>query len=293
MVEIRPSRAEDLKEQKALWKSAFGDDEAYIDLFYRTCVRQPEDVLILSEDGVLCSMAALLPLELVLPSGEKLTASYVYALATDPNARKQGYGRALLQYAEAYLRERSVDCITVVPAEAGLFKFFETVGFSECFATRKMELLECMAPPVPAKSSLEQVDAASYGALRERLLSGTFHTRYGETLLAFQEGASRLSGAGLYRISIDGREGCAAVEYADDSSLSVKELLISPTLTWGAVSLIKEALSADRYFVRTPALWNGLPGSYVQPFAMVKWLREDLRQLWGEEQNGYFGLGFD
>ena len=76
-------------------------------------------------------------------------------------------------------------------------------------------------------------------------------------------------------------------------SLAIKELLISPALLEGAVSLIKEKLPADRYFVRTPALWDGLPGSYIQPFAMVKWLREDLRQAWGEERSGYFGLGFD
>ena len=123
MVEIRPSRVEELEEQKSLWKAAFGDDEAYIDLFYRTCVN-PEDIIILAEGGTLRSMLALLPLEVELPGGERLSSSYVYALTTDPNARKQGYGRALLQYADACLRERKVDCITVVPAEAGLFKFF-------------------------------------------------------------------------------------------------------------------------------------------------------------------------
>ena len=292
MVEIRPSRAEELKEQKALWKVAFGDDEAYIDLFYNTCVK-PEDIIVLSEDGVLCSMLALLSLDLALPGGETLSSAYVYALSTDPHARKQGYGRALLQYVDPYLRERKVDCVTVVPAEASLFKYFETVGFGECFSNRKRELLESRISPAPARSSLEELDAAAYGALRERLLSGVFHTRYGEKLLAFQAGASRLSGAGLYRVVIDGREGCAAAEYTSDNSLAIKELLISPTLMEGAVALIRGKLRAHRYFVRTPALWDGLPGSYIQPFAMVKWLREDLRQAWGEERSGYFGLGFD
>ncbi|WP_294546942.1 GNAT family N-acetyltransferase [uncultured Pseudoflavonifractor sp.] len=292
MVEIRPSNAEELKDQKALWKAAFGDDEAYIDLFYRTCAK-PQDIMILTEDGVLRSMLALLPLELELPDGERLSSAYVYALATDPNARKQGHGRALLRYSELYLRERDVDCITVVPAEAGLFKFFETVDFTDCFSTRKLELLESMIPPAPAGSCLEAVGAAAYGGLRERLLAGTFHTQYGEALLAFQEGVSHLSGGGLYRVVIDGREGCAAVEYTGNSSLVIKELLVSPSLMENAVSLLKESLQADRYFIRTPALWDGLPGSYIQPFAMIKWLKEDLRQAWSEERAGYFGLGFD
>ena len=97
----------------------------------------------------------------------------------------------------------------------------------------------------------------------------------------------------IFEKSIEDREGCAAVEYTSDSSLAIKELLISPALLDGAVSLIKEHLQADRYFVRTPALWDGLQGSYIQPFAMVKWLREDLHLAWGEERSGYFGLGFD
>ena len=74
MVEIRPSRVEELEEQKSLWKVAFGDDEAYIDLFYRTCVN-PEDIIILAEDGTLRSMLALLPLEVELPSGERLSSA--------------------------------------------------------------------------------------------------------------------------------------------------------------------------------------------------------------------------
>ena len=141
------------------------------------------------------------------------------------------------------------------------------------------------------------LDEAEKGRVAQALHAladpGTFHARYSDKLLAFQEGISRLSGAGLYRIVIEDREGCAAVEYTGDSSLAIKELLISPALLDGAVALIKENLQADRYFVRTPALWDGLPGSYIQPFAMVKWLREDLRQAWGVERSGYFGLGFD
>ena len=167
-----------------------------------------------------------------------------------------------------------------------------TVAFLPC-GDSELELLESMIPPAPPHSTLTPVDASAYGELRERLLSGTFHARYGGKLLEFQAGASRLSGAGLYRLVIDGKEGCAAAEYTNGSSLAIKELLLPPSLMTGGVSLIKEALQADRYFVRTPTLWDGLPGSYIQPFAMVKWLREDLRQVWGEERSGYFGLGFD
>ena len=45
--------------------------------------------------------------------------------------------------------------------------------------------------------------------------------------------------------------------------------------------------------VRTPALWDGMKGSYLQPFGMIKWYSAEKRALWGEGTHGYMGLGFD
>lgn len=54
-----------------------------------------------------------------------------------------------------------------------------------------------------------------------------------------------------------------------------------------------ERLPADRYHVRTPAGWEGLPGSYNQAFGMVKWYDREKRALWERTAHGYMGLGFD
>ena len=48
-----------------------------------------------------------------------------------------------------------------------------------------------------------------------------------------------------------------------------------------------------RCYVRTPALWDGMKGSYLQPFGMIKWYSAEKRALWGEGTHGYMGLGFD
>ena len=56
------------------------------------------------------------------------------------------------------------------------------------------------------------------------------------------------------------------------------------------------ALATDpgaRCYVRTPALWDGMKGSYLQPFGMIKWYSAEKRALWGEGTHGYMGLGFD
>ena len=105
MVDIRPSRPGEIPAQKALWKTAFGDEDRLIDWFYDCCMPE-EDMLLLLEDGRLASMLALLPVSLSLPGGVEAAGRYVYALATDPSMRGKGYGRQLLHYVDGFLSSR-------------------------------------------------------------------------------------------------------------------------------------------------------------------------------------------
>ncbi|MCQ4808184.1 hypothetical protein NE626_15515 [Intestinimonas massiliensis] len=59
--------------------------------------------------------------------------------------RRKSSGRFILNYVDFYLQEKKLDCVTIIPAEASLHRFFAAAGFSECFATRKVELLQYMA----------------------------------------------------------------------------------------------------------------------------------------------------
>ena len=292
MIEIRPSRPGEAGAQKALWKAAFGDDDRYIDWFF-TCCWKAEDMLLLLEDGRLVSMLALLPQTLTLPDGSQASARYVYALATDPAARSQGYGRQLLHYVDFYLRQWGTDCVTVVPAEPSLFKFFATVGFAPFFSTRKLELLRSMSRPLQPGDMAEPVEPEAYNAIRDRLLEGTPSVRYGTELIRYQQGIGRLSGGGLYRVVADGVEGCAAVEYVDPDTVLFKELLLPPAQLPRGLGALEAVLPGLRCHVRTPACWDGMQGSYLQPFGMIKWYSREKERLWGEDTRGYMGLGFD
>ena len=292
MVDIRPSRPGENPAQKALWKTAFGDEDRLIDWFYDCCMPE-EDMLLLLEDGRLASMLALLPVSLSLPGGVEASGRYVYALATDPSMRGKGYGRQLLHYVDGFLSSRGSDCVTVVPAEPSLHKFFATVAFCPAFSTRKLELLRDMVGPARAEDGLTEAEPQEYGRLRRALLSDTAAVHYDQRLLRFQQGMSRMSGGGLYKITVDGVEGCAAAEYVDRHSVLCKELLIPSQHLARAVARLAERLPADRYHVRTPAGWEGLPGSYNQAFGMVKWYDREKRALWERTAHGYMGLGFD
>lgn len=292
MIEIRPSKASELPAQKALWQTCFGDDGAFIDLFYaRYCA--PEGVLVLAEDGVLRSMAAILPMGLRFPDGTAGRAGYVYALSTDPDARGRGFARELLNYADFYLRNRGADCVITVPATESLHGFFASAGYEACFSHRRSEVTPGALPPTRADDAVTPADPADYGRIRERLLEGRFHVSYGEPLLSFQSEGSRMFGGDLCRVTVDGTEGCAAVEAAFHGRFLVKELLIpAPCLTRAAAAVL-HAFGASSCQLRTPVFLEGLPGGLAQPFGRIKWYDPRLRRSCSGPEAGYLGLGFD
>ena len=292
MIDIRLSRPEETPAQQRLWKAVFGDDDAYIRLFY-DCLGGELQVPVVVEDGVLVSMLALLPMALSLPGGGTASAQYVYALATDPAARGKGYGRQLLRWTDRFLSGQGVDCLTIVPAEPSLFKFFATVDFAASFSTRKVELLQNMVAAPEAGDLAEPASPEAYNAIRDRLLAGTPSVRYPEKLIRLQLGLGALSGGGLYRVVAGGAEGCAAAEYVDEDSVLFKELLLPPEAMARGLAALAALLPGRRCHVRTPAGWEGLKGSYLQPFGMLKWYNAEKEALWGQGTHGYLGLAFD
>lgn len=291
MIEIRPARPQEGARQKELWKLAFGDDDAYIDYCYDH--GDLSQMLVLLEDGVIYTMVALFPVSLALPNGERVSSSYIYALATHPDARKKGFGRFLLNYVDFYLKEKGVSCVTIVPAEVSLHKFFATTGFSQCFATRKVELLPEMVGPAGTGDALEPISVADYNRRREELLAGQLHVVYSDRLVDYQRGLGEMAQGGLYRVRVAGVSGLCAVERPDQDTVVAKELLLPPQHMAGAAALLARDMPARRYHLRTPPFQDGLSGSYLQAFAMIKWYDPELERAWRETRRGYMGFGFD
>lgn len=292
MTELRVSRREEIPRLKELWKLAFGDEDRYIDYFFDH-LYTPERMILLAEDGIPMTMLALLPMVLSDRWGSPSRMAYIYALATDPAARLKGYGRQLLHYADRYAREKGYHCISTLPAELSLHRFFSTVGFHECFATRQAEVLwQHLAQP-GEDDLICPTSAQDYLSHRCRLLDGIPHLACGLELIEYQRGISRMSGADLYALKVGTLEGIAAAERLSEDSVLVKELLIEPSAIPIAAGLIGRELPAVRYYFRTPAPWTGLSGSYIQPFAMMKWYDEERQETWGSDTNCYMGIAFD
>ncbi len=277
MIEMRPAHPGELPAAEALWEGAFGDDGAFQRRFYALCgVDAP---LVLTEDGAVRSMLALPEVTLVFGDGWSVRAGYVYALATDPAARGEGFAAQLLDYAAEYARRRGYDCLLTVPAEPSLFRFFARCGFEAGFCHKIIQAEPAFAPLTP-------VPPEEYGPLRESLLAGRTHVRFSAGELAYQTALCPRTGSGLYRLELAHGPGCAAVENWPDRPV-VKELLCAPEdEEQGAAAL--SALCGQAAEVRVPAS----DGEGV-PFAGARWLFAAPPSRWKASPRGYFGLGFD
>lgn len=292
MINIRPSTPDEIPLQKDLWKKCFGDSDAYIDIFYQKFCTA-EQVLVVEDEGEIDSMLAVLPSSIAFPDGTSAPVGYVYALSTSPYMQGKGHARQLLRYADEFMQKRGMKAMTLVPASPSLHRFFENVGMEECFSTRKYETLSSGLTGDTAGGTMTPIAAQEYNQIRERYLKDTFHVTYTDHMIHFQQIGSHLGYGDIYRIEIGDEVGCVAIEYVQKRRLLVKELLISPDKMQAAVEVIASQLPASRYHIRTPAFWEGIAGSYIQAFAMIKWYDQDLHAKWFSHHDAYMGLGFD
>ena len=287
MIELRRAKHGEEGAVAALWGRVFGDDEAFLARFYQCCVPF-ERMLVLVEDGVLRTILCAPDMTMEFPNGRSLKCGYMYALATDPDVRGNGFGRQMMEYGEVYLKGRGADCAILVPAEPSLFRFFDGLGYRPAFSHLRREIPGAQVAPeaggaVPARPE-------EYNALRRRWLAGRCRSDCGDVLVSFQQFLARSAGGDIYRLDLPGGAGCAAVEL-DGEDAVVKELLCAPGDLDRAVAQLAARHPARRYVLRLPA-WTPGGGQRVL-WGAVRWLYDHPSPWWPAGEDAYLGLAFD
>ena len=285
MIELRKSKPEEVPELQELFQLCFGDGPEVSGLYFEHFY-QPEEFLVLREEGELRAMAGLLNLTLTEPSGKSVKAAYLYGMGTHPDHQGRGFAAQLLNYADYYLRGKR-DCLVTMPATEELHGFYAKFGFEECFPLLEGEVVP--RAPQAAETSLP-IDAAGYETLREQLLSEHHHVTYG-ALTGLQERLCSFSGGSLLSLHVNGIPGCAAVEQWGDTAV-IKELLIAPEGAEGALALIAQAVYAKRFILRRPAFCPNEALS-KRNFGMIKWYDPIAAKRWQGTAEPYLGLAFD
>ena len=124
------------EECRRLWKEVFGDSDEFIASFINHFYNE-ENMLCIEQDGKMLSMLHIIPFEL---NGSKV--AYIYAVATDADARGKGYAGKLIRQAIEKAQSQGYKAIFTLPADDMLRSFYSKFGFKGRYAI-KFETKEC------------------------------------------------------------------------------------------------------------------------------------------------------
>lgn len=123
---------DDLPQLRALWREAFGDSEAYMDLYFDRRF-EPNETYVLREDGEIVSMMTAMRVSLWTADAGALHGRYIYAVATHKRCRGKGYSHRLDRFMTESLRKEGCSFTCLVPAEPSLHDFYQMQGYRETF----------------------------------------------------------------------------------------------------------------------------------------------------------------
>lgn len=124
-----------------LWQQVFGDEEGFVSGCLRRFAGLHNVVVAQNQSDALQAMLLAVPCMAGQAEGV-----YLYALATAQAARGKGVMSGLMAYAEKAAADSGKQFAALVPANAGLFSFYQKRGYTVALSLRYLELN--VPPPV-------------------------------------------------------------------------------------------------------------------------------------------------
>jgi len=238
---------------RRLWQEAFGDTDAFLDIFFHRAFSPPRCHCITVNEEV---VSALYWFDCTW-SGKHL--AYIYAVATAGSHKGQGLCRALMEKTHAHLRRSGYDGSILSPQSKELFAMYGKFGYRTCSYVQEFT---CDAGDEPI--GLQQATVAEYAAARRSLLPANSVLQEDITLEFLSAFAQLYTGDNL-----------VLAAYPNEEKLFVCELLGDPK----AAPQILTGLGFPKGTFRTPG--------QQMPFAMYRSLTDD------DTMPAYLGLSLN
>lgn len=242
-----------IRQQRALWQTAFGDTDAFLDSFFRTAYAPDRCRCILEGDEI----TAILYWIDCSAADQKL--AYIYAVVTHPEHRGKGLCRMLMEDTHALLHNLGYAGALLVPQRESLRNMYAGMGYQNAGGITPFS---CSAAAEPV--SLRAIGAEEFAALRRKMLPEKAVIQEGIGLAFLAEQLQFYAGPGFLFAA-----------YGENGLLFVPELLGDQTAAPG----ILKALGYSKGNFRTPgqnmafAMFHSLDKTAIAP--------------------SYFGFAFD
>lgn len=190
-----------LPQLRRLWQEAFGDGEAFLDLFFHIVFSPDRCRCVTVEDSV---AAALYWLDCRC---QDRPIAYLYAVATGKKHRGQGLCRALMADTHRLLAELGYAGTVLVPGELPLFEMYGSMGYGPCSTIR-----EFTREAGRSRAELRELSAEEFAALRRQYLPAGAVIQEGENLTFLAGLAKFYGGLDFLLCAADGPEGLTGLE---------------------------------------------------------------------------------
>ena len=238
---------------RELWKTAFGDDDDFLDGFFSTAFAFDRCRCIPTEEGV---AAAVYWMDCTCRD-RKL--AYIYALAVHPDYRGRGIAKYLMGDVHQLLLNRGYDGVLLVPGDDGLREMYRYMGYTDCTTIR-----EFVCGSESGIVDIHPVTLEDYTRLRRISVPEGAVLQEGVSLEFLQKDAQFYAGSGFLLCAVPHGDDLRGIELLGNIALAPRILC---------------TLGCAHGTFRTP-------GDQL-PFAMLHPLTPDC------PRPSYFGLAFD
>ena len=190
---------------RSLWKAAFGDTDAFLDIFFSTAYSPRRCRCAMEEDRI---VAALYWFDI---SWDGLPCAYIYAVATDPQCRGRGLCRALMADTARVLTDSGYEGALLVPQDEGLSTMYAKMDYLPATEIRE-EIWAADSRVI----DIRPIDAHAYAAGRISLLPNNSVIQEGENLTFLSQIASFYGGEGFLAAVSREPEQLRILEYLGD-----------------------------------------------------------------------------
>ncbi len=208
---IKFPTSEQISKLRTLWQEAFGDTDAFLDVFFETAFKENRCRCVF-ENGQ--AIAALYWFDCSF-NGQKI--AYIYAVATKKTHRGKGICKALMEDVHSHLKKEGYKGAVLVPGTKELFGFYEKMNYKTCCFCEK---LSCVAGN--GKIQMSEIDENEFAKLRRQFLPKGGIVQENENL-AFLKATVRFFRGDEFLLAARIEENeLIAVELLGDASLAPK-----------------------------------------------------------------------
>lgn len=132
----------DIKSLKSLWRDCFGDDDIYINSFFKFMFA-PDRTIITTQNGEIVSALYIIDGSLMVYE-KSFSFYYIYAVATRDSERGKGAMRVMFDRLFRYAEESDVQLMSIVPSDNRLLQTYYRYGFDIISEIRDSSLEEAL-----------------------------------------------------------------------------------------------------------------------------------------------------